>query len=52
MSKKGYWLNTTNVINPNVEKPCSKLGYCPYGQLVEEFPLGVEATKYAIEHNL
>ena len=21
-----------------VEKPCNKLGFCPYGQLVEEFP--------------
>jgi len=22
-----------------VEKPCHKLGFCPYGQLVEEFPI-------------
>jgi hypothetical protein len=22
-----------------VSKPCHKLGYCPYGVLVEEFPL-------------
>jgi hypothetical protein len=22
-----------------VDKPCRKLGYCPYGALVEQFPL-------------
>lgn len=38
MSKKGHWLNVTKVINPDIEKPCVKLRYCPYGQLVEEFP--------------
>ena len=37
--KKGHWLNTERVINPDIEKPCIKLRYCPYGQLVEEFPL-------------
>ena len=36
---KGTWLNTTRVVEPNIAKPCKKLGYCPYGQLVEEFPL-------------
>jgi hypothetical protein len=24
------------------EKPCHKLGFCPYGSLVEEFPLDTE----------
>lgn len=24
---------------PEKEKPCKKLGYCPYGKLVEYFPL-------------
>ena len=33
------WLNTTTVTHPELEKPCRILGYCPYGQLVEEFPL-------------
>ena len=35
------WLNTTKQIwaYGTIEKPCHKLGYCPYGQLVEEFPL-------------
>lgn len=32
------WLNTTMVVKADIEKPCVKLGYCPYGQLVEEFP--------------
>lgn len=35
------WLNTKRIIKNNLkkEKPCSKLGYCPYGQLVEEFKI-------------
>jgi len=33
------WLNTTIVRHPELDKPCHKLDYCPYGQLVEEFPL-------------
>lgn len=37
--KKGHWLNTTTVIYPDIEKPCIKLRYCPYGTLVEEYPL-------------
>mgnify|MGYP001572610197 CR=1 FL=1 len=35
---KGQWLNTEKVFYPDLEKPCTKLSYCPYGQLVEEFP--------------
>ena len=35
------WLNNEIIIKKNLlrEKPCKKLGYCPYGTLVEEFPL-------------
>jgi hypothetical protein len=43
------WLNTEHVLTSSdsewqgfydaLEKPCHKLEYCPYGQLVEEFPL-------------
>ncbi len=35
------WLNNETVIKENLtkEKPCKKLGWCPYGQLVEAFPL-------------
>ena len=36
---KGEWLNTEKVIHEEMAKPCIKLRYCPYGQLVEEFPL-------------
>jgi len=39
MGKYSKWLNTELVVFPDLEKPCIKLGYCPYGQLVEEFPL-------------
>lgn len=47
MAKKGYWLNTERVTHPELEKPCIKLRYCPYGQLVEEFGFsgGEEYTK-------
>ena len=38
------WLNTKHIIAPKTEKPCHKLGWCPYGQLVEEFPLKVKKT--------
>jgi len=30
-----------------VLKPCQDLGFCPYGQLVEEFPLYGAEKKYA-----
>ena len=33
-----YWLNNKTVFHPDLEKPCVKLRYCPYGQLIEEFP--------------
>ncbi len=35
------WLNTEFTLKENLkkEKPCIKLGWCPYGQLVEAFPL-------------
>lgn len=38
------WLNNTKRIHKlgEVEKPCYKCGFCPYGQLVEEFPLHPE----------
>ena len=34
---KSQWLNNTKIIKPEIEKPCAKLKYCPYGQLVEEY---------------
>lgn len=35
----------------NVCKPCWELKYCPYGPLVEDFPLLTPTRKEAIEHN-
>lgn len=38
------WLNNKTIIHKfeEIEKPCHKLKFCPYGQLVEEFPLHPE----------
>ena len=35
------WTNTKKVLKNNLNKvkPCHKLGYCPYGAMVEAFPL-------------
>jgi hypothetical protein len=35
---KLQWLNTKHIVNKEVEKPCVKLQYCPYGCLIEAFP--------------
>jgi hypothetical protein len=47
------WLNTTKRIWPPdgspIEKPCWSLGWCPYGQLVEAYPLHPEADQLARE---
>ena len=45
-----YWLNTKIVSYPDLEKPCIKLGYCPYGQLVEEFPFSENQLSCTIEN--
>jgi len=35
------WTNTETIIKSNIKKikPCKKCGYCPYGAMVESFPL-------------
>ena len=33
------WLNTTLPIFENIVKPCRMVKYCPYGALIEEYPL-------------
>lgn len=38
---RSKWLNTEKIVAPDTEKPCHELGWCPYGQLVEEFPFSV-----------
>jgi len=44
------WLNNKIRIHKHneVEVPCVFCGYCPYGQLVEEFPLHTK-SKYSCE---
>ncbi|HAW59064.1 MAG TPA: hypothetical protein DCX03_08655 [Bacteroidales bacterium] len=48
------WLNTKRRIwkAGKIERPCHACGYCPYGQLVEEFPCHQEAADYAAKHNM
>ena len=44
---KTIWLNPYFIIKTNLkkDKPCHKLGWCPYGPLVEEFPISEKRTK-------
>jgi len=51
MTSEGYWVNNENIVFKNAIKPCKICGFCPYGQLVEEFPLDPPSRKMAIEHN-
>ena len=32
-----------------IKKPCNKLGFCPYGQLVEEYPLKEKVDKVSCD---
>lgn len=41
------WKNLTT----NIRKPCWDLKYCPYGKLVEQFPLLPPPRAEAIRHN-
>ena len=45
------WLNTTVIVSKHAIKPCRICKFCPYGQLVEEFPLPSIPRKEAIQHN-
>ena len=50
MSKKETkWLNTTIILKDwkKLSKPCHELGLCPYGQLVEAYPLHPEGRTKA-----
>lgn len=33
------WLNSSKIIDRNAKKPCHRLGLCPYGKIIEEFPI-------------
>jgi len=45
------WLNNTKRVwkASKIEVPCKRLEYCPYGQLVEAFPLPARRTNYSCE---
>jgi len=44
---KSKWLNNTIIRYPLlVIRPCHKLRYCPYGELIEEYPLNIKG-KYS-----
>lgn len=45
------WINNEVPLWRNVVKPCKLCGFCPYGQLVEEYPLPALTRAYMIEHN-
>lgn len=47
--EKGQWINNKFILRNNreKEKPCHKLKYCPYGQLVEEYPIKKKRNKFA-----
>ena len=46
------WVNNRKKITTKYPKPCHKLNFCPYGQLVEIYPLHEKAKKYAKKNNL
>lgn len=47
--EKAYWLNWDTIVAEDTEKPCYKLKWCPYGDLVEAFPLRRPAKKYSCD---
>jgi hypothetical protein len=50
MTSEGYWVNNERIIWNNAVKPCKFCGFCPYGQLVEEFPVPFIPRSVAIKH--
>ena len=44
---KAMWINNEKIIKSNLEKvkPCHTCGYCPYGAMVEAFPLKEKRNK-------
>jgi len=51
MTSDGRWINNEHIVFKNVIKPCKLCGFCPYGTLVEDFPLPSIPRSEAIEHN-
>ena len=46
---KAQWINDKKKLKSNNKKikPCHRLLYCPYGQLVECYPITKRRTKYS-----
>lgn len=42
MSPEGYKA-TRSEWRPRIRKPCARLGWCPHGVLVEQFPLASQS---------
>jgi hypothetical protein len=51
MTSDGRWVNNEHIAFKNVIKPCKFCGFCPYGTLVEDFPLPSIPRSEAIAHN-
>lgn len=51
MKSRGYWVNNEHIVFKNAIKPCKFCGFCPYGQLVEEFPVPSLSRDEAIQRN-
>jgi len=51
LSPNGKWINNKVPQWKNVVKPCKLCGFCPYGQLVEEYPLPPMTRAVMVEHN-
>ena len=51
LNVKGKWINNEVPLWKNVVKPCNFCGYCPYGQLVEEYPLPPMTRAEMVDHN-
>ena len=51
LNTKGKWINNEVPIWRNVVKPCKLCGFCPYGQLVEEYPLPPLTRAVMVDHN-
>lgn len=44
---KSIWLNIKRIIFKTTKKPCHELGWCPYGQLVEEFRIRKTRNRFS-----
>lgn len=47
---KGKWINNEVPLWKSVIKPCKLCGFCPYGELVEEYPLPPMTRAEMIDH--